>query len=106
MLKGGNIVEQGNHNELLSRPDGAYATLLKLQMTAQKQAGPDAKQAGAPQDAIAADDDIKIVPAAEQVPAVVSCHTKGTLRIMYGLRNLLDKWPAISESDSQAHVGD
>lgn len=33
MVKGGSIVEQGNHAELMEDPDGSYAALYKLQQT-------------------------------------------------------------------------
>ena len=33
-MREGNIVEQGSHSELITRPDGAYATLVGLQMSA------------------------------------------------------------------------
>ena len=36
MVKGGEIVEHGSHAELEGKPAGAYATLLKLQLQAQK----------------------------------------------------------------------
>jgi ATP-binding cassette subfamily B (MDR/TAP) protein 9 len=32
----GNVVEQGNHSELIQNPDGAYSALIKCQMDAQK----------------------------------------------------------------------
>lgn len=34
MVKGGRIVEQGTHKELMAKPDGAYAALAKLQLAA------------------------------------------------------------------------
>lgn len=34
MVKGGRIVEQGSHKELMARPDGAYTALAKLQLAA------------------------------------------------------------------------
>lgn len=38
VLKNGEIVEQGSHAQLISRPTGAYSTLLKLQLAAQDEA--------------------------------------------------------------------
>ena len=35
VVRQGEIVEQGSHAELIARPDGAYATLVRLQASAQ-----------------------------------------------------------------------
>lgn len=32
VVKGGRIVEQGTHKQLMAHPDGAYAALAKMQM--------------------------------------------------------------------------
>ena len=77
VLKSGNIVEQGRHSELMGRPDGAYATLLKLQMTASRQR-PDATEDQTSGDTAAATaDDVVDVrpPATEEVhaPFAVRC---------------------------------
>lgn len=34
VVREGKIVEQGSHSELIARPEGAYATLVGLQMSA------------------------------------------------------------------------
>lgn len=39
VLQKGSIAELGSHSELIERPNGAYATLLKLQMRAAAQQG-------------------------------------------------------------------
>ncbi len=36
-MKEGKVVEQGTHPELVDRPNGAYATLVKLQVSAEQQ---------------------------------------------------------------------
>ena len=37
VVRQGETVEQGSHAELIARPDGAYATLVRLQASAQNQ---------------------------------------------------------------------
>jgi ABC-type multidrug transport system fused ATPase/permease subunit len=32
----GQVIEQGNHTDLVEKPDGAYASLIKRQMLVQK----------------------------------------------------------------------
>ena len=36
-MRQGEIVEQGSHADLIAKPDGAYATLVRLQASAQNQ---------------------------------------------------------------------
>ena len=64
VLSGGNIVEQGRHSELMDRPSGAYATLLQLQMQAQRKTQ-DGPKTGSVEDAAAADDVVIITSPAE-----------------------------------------
>ena len=67
VLKGGNIVESGSHNELVDRPGGTYATLLKLQMTAQRQ-----QEDEVAEEALDADEPVIFSAAADQATAPVS----------------------------------
>ncbi|KAL0036182.1 hypothetical protein WJX79_007336 [Trebouxia sp. C0005] len=41
VVRQGEIVEQGNHSDLILKPNGAYATLVRLQASAQHQAADD-----------------------------------------------------------------
>ena len=64
VLSGGNIVEQGSHSQLIGRTNGAYSTLLKLQVSAQRQQeeAPKFKEAaGSPAAADAAEDEVIVV---------------------------------------------
>jgi ABC-type transport system involved in cytochrome bd biosynthesis fused ATPase/permease subunit len=36
VIKDGQVVEQGNHTDLIQDPNGAYSVLIKRQMTVQK----------------------------------------------------------------------
>jgi ABC-type multidrug transport system fused ATPase/permease subunit len=36
VVQDGQVVEQGNHTDLIEKPDGAYASLIKRQMLVQK----------------------------------------------------------------------
>ena len=45
MVKEGQIVEQGSHSQLIARPEGAYSTLVGLQMRALQRHEGDAQQA-------------------------------------------------------------
>lgn len=43
-MKAGEIVEQGSHQELIQKPGGAYATLIRLQASTHQPALPTAVQ--------------------------------------------------------------
>jgi ABC-type multidrug transport system fused ATPase/permease subunit len=36
VVKDGRVIEEGNHNELIAKPDGAYTNLISRQMRAQE----------------------------------------------------------------------
>ena len=45
VVQEGNVIESGNHTELIKNPDGAYSALIKRQMNAQNmlEAGKESK---------------------------------------------------------------
>lgn len=67
-------MEQGTHNDLVERPAGAYATLLKMQLTAQRREQDNL--AGISPDAL--DDNDVIVPPEQVQHGAEACWSRDT----------------------------